>query len=95
MSQRVKAPPVTNIENDPVFLRGLVRGVGYVLVCIGWILFALGVVFLFKIGNVRCIEEPFRWASYWIVPGWLLLRFADGLFPFSKKFFKTIKESLS
>jgi hypothetical protein len=88
MSHPINGSTVINGKNGLMLLQGLACGVGYVFTFIGWVLFTLGVVCLADAGPSPWIEEPFRWASYWIVPGWLLLRLGNGLFPFSRKLFK-------
>jgi hypothetical protein len=64
------------------------RNIGYLLASIGWVWFSLGIFCLAVAGPSYWIDLPFRWGSWWIVPGWLLLRFAAGLFPFSRRIFK-------
>jgi hypothetical protein len=75
--------------------------IGHVLCIIGWTLFALCVVSTLDASQLRKgessfagpsilrkIGDAFQITGYWLVPGWFLLRFADGLFPFSRKFSK-------
>jgi hypothetical protein len=76
----------------PAAVRHFARTLGYLLAFIGWVLFSLGVFCLADAGPSHWIEEPFRWGSYWIVPGWLLLRFAGGLFPFGRHCFQWQKQ---
>ena len=76
-------------------LQIMARVAGYLLSFIGWVLFALGVFCLADAGPSPWIEEPFRWGGYWIVPGWLLLRFGAGLFPFGKQVFNPSPQLMS
>jgi hypothetical protein len=65
--------------------------------CVGWAIFAVGML-LATMQDAKVLTNLFFVsAGYFLVSGWFLLRFADGLFPFSKKLFKTImvEESLS
>ena len=63
--------------------------VAYPLVTIGWFFFLLGVFFLLAAPqHAQTDAQVFRYGGYLVVPGWLLLRFAAGLFPFGRRFFK-------
>jgi hypothetical protein len=61
----------------------MLRGLGSFCYGIGWYLFFVCVV---NIRDIHPQDGSFQACGYWIVPGWLLLRFADGLFPFSRRF---------
>ena len=62
-------------------VQGLARFAGCQLCVIGWFSFGLSVV---DICSGFTQAEPFRFAGYFLVPGWLLLRLGAGLFPFCR-----------
>lgn len=59
---------------------------GYPLVIYGWFHFAINVsVLVFT--PYAGLGDDFRSLSYFLIPGWLLLRLGAGLFPFGKRLF--------
>lgn len=56
---------------------------GYFLCGIGWLIFVCNLAG----GNA----EMYRLAGWFIVPGWLLLRFASGLFPFGRRIVRLMR----
>ena len=95
--------------NAPHF-RKAASTMGWLLVFIGGLLFLIRIISLaffpytpcipnnpcsdLSSASMRYVVNSFRGAGYCLVPGWLLLRLAAGLFPFSSKLSKPIKESL-
>jgi hypothetical protein len=67
-------------------LRLLARLLGYLLAGFGWFLFAVAVIGMLT--NDPPGAAFFRLIGFWVVPGWLLLRLAAGLFPFSLRLFR-------
>ena len=67
-------------------LRGQAYVVGSVASSIGWVVFALGL--LFSTFGLPYLPLLFKLTGVLIVVGWLLTRFASGLFPFSRRVFK-------
>jgi hypothetical protein len=61
------------------------KWLGYHVAATGWFFFFVAVYYLAFFGNGG--KEAFFVSGCLIVPGWLMLRFAAGLFPFSKRFF--------
>jgi hypothetical protein len=78
-------------EESPAEETGMMTPVqllGYILAFSGWVLFACGVMGLFFPPTTPDTQAPsgtehsFINAGYFLVPAWLLLRLAAGLFPF-------------
>ncbi len=70
------------------FFQGLAAVIGYPLASIGWLGFSIGLA-----AALPTRLDPFdahflRVCGDAIVPGWLLLRFAAGLFPFGLRLFR-------
>jgi hypothetical protein len=62
---------------------------GYVFAYIGWVTFGASVFFLMLYPTQAVeIARAFNLASIFLVPSWLLLRFAEGLFPFGSRLFR-------
>ncbi len=74
----------------PVKMGPVVRGAAHIIGCFlmypGWAIFAIGVLYLALEGPTTVSDAPFRVCTPLLLPGWLLLRFAAGLFPFSRRF---------
>jgi hypothetical protein len=97
MPASVVVPPLPNRPAGSVALPqakakglGAAKFFGYILATYGWFIFAYGAL-------VCCIDPKganacFPCAGFLLVPAWLLLRGADGLFPFSLKFVKASEE---
>lgn len=66
------------------FLRALARFAGYGLASFGWFAFVICVL---QLSHLPAGSRAFRVCGDFIVPGWLLLRFGAGLFPFGHRFF--------
>lgn len=58
---------------------------GYFLYSVGWVLFVTGICSLTR------HQDFFQFCGCWIVPGWLLLRFSAGLFPFGRRLFRWMR----
>jgi hypothetical protein len=74
----------------PYFLRVLALFFGYVLACTGWLIFFV-CLFLIGMGFQELNHDAgdfFGFVGVLVTSGWLLLRFAGGLFPFSRRFFQ-------
>lgn len=73
---------------------------GYILAVYGWAFFVILVictVINFDSGDwniTSILTFLYKLDSIFIVPGWLLLRFAAGLFPFSRRVFGSHNPSL-
>ena len=73
-------------------LRCFASAVGFFVSFIGWSWFAIRVLFV----GVNALDgrldpgagPPLHDIGYFLVAGWLLLRFANGLFPFGKRAFQ-------
>ncbi|MES2461494.1 MAG: hypothetical protein V4671_13000 [Armatimonadota bacterium] len=65
-------------------LKGFAWMIGWVISLIGWLFFAL-VLYGVAEGMPGDPGRGLLFCAYWIVPGWLLLRFAAGLFPFGRR----------
>jgi hypothetical protein len=72
-------------------LQFISRLIGCYIICFGWMVLGVGVL---TMAGGQDDSLPFIIAGFLLVPGWLLLRFADGLFPFSSKFYETLEEPL-
>jgi hypothetical protein len=64
------------------FLRIVTALVGYILSGLGWIFFAFSLAVA-----PPAARRFYHDLMYLIVPGWLLLRLAAGLFPFGRRWF--------
>lgn len=80
-------------------LKGMGCGSGYCLTIGGWFIFAYSILAMVVGPSDReratfsdHLVHVFRVSGWWIVPGWLSLRFAAGLFPFSRRLFRWQKE---
>ena len=62
-------------------LQGLAHFAGCQLSVIGWFSFGLSLI---DISSGYTQAGPFCFAGYFLVPGWLLLRFGTGGFPFHR-----------
>jgi hypothetical protein len=85
-----------------LILQDVAHGVGYFLCIGGWLFFSCLVIFvsdfIINPDSGRSLKEihsfygdrrvAFSAVGYFLVSGWLLLRFAVGLFPFSRRVFK-------
>ena len=80
------ARPGLWLERLIAFLRQSAGGVGYFLSFCGWIGFWFN-VYCFIFSEQEGVAEALAACGQWIVPGWLLLRFSAGLFPFSARLF--------
>jgi hypothetical protein len=91
MSQRVndKDRIIEKIRS----LQYAARILGYVLSGIGLWVFFVGCMCV--VGRGKNVDDIFTLAGFCVVPGWLLQRFGDSLFPFSKRLFKDGTEVLS
>ncbi len=73
-------------------LQLLACATGYFLSFLGWFAFALQVCILaagaVNPGQAPFVAERLRAIGIVLVLGWLLLRFAAGLFPFGRHFFR-------
>ena len=69
-------------------VRFIAEVAGGMLVMIGCYCCAWGLIMLWvhRDGPDPALAEGIRYGGYFVAPGWLLLRFAAGLFPFSKRF---------
>ncbi len=66
-------------------LRLMAFFVGHLLSGIGWLLFGC-IFFMGSMAGFRLPDgEIFHFVGFLIVPGWLLLRFAAGLWPFGRR----------
>jgi hypothetical protein len=62
---------------------------GCVLAYIGWVTFGASVFFLMLYPTHAVeIARAFNLANVFLLPAWLLLRFAEGLFPFGTRLFR-------
>jgi hypothetical protein len=75
------------IQDVLIVLRVFAWMVGYFIAFIGWFQFCLDLTALLE-GMSHTYSSLFRDASWYIVSGWLLIRFAAGLFPFGKRLIK-------
>lgn len=90
MSQRVNTRGVWATLSKGLRWTALV--LGYTLSFFGWFLLWMGVAMDgASQGRTACFDD----AGFFIVPGWLLLRFAACLFPFSKRLSKPFGNPLS
>lgn len=61
---------------------------GYPLAGFGWCVFLFALIeSLTEVQGYRGGADTFAYCAYAIVPGWLLLRFGAGLFPFGRGLF--------
>ena len=83
------------MQREFMALKVMASGLGYCLIISGWFIFAYCILGMLvgPSDHERAtfsdqLAHIFRICGWWIVPGWLLLRFAAGLFPFSKRLFR-------
>jgi hypothetical protein len=71
-----------------ILARLLFLAVGYSLSFVGWLLFFITLLVGASSRLTSDDAQSFRYMGYFIVPGWLMLRFAAGLFPFGRHLFR-------
>jgi hypothetical protein len=80
------------IDSKVISRQSYCRSLGGLMACFGWGIFTVGVLTMASETHSNAL---FIIAGFLLAPSWFLLRFADGLFPFSTTFVKQPEEPLS